>query len=509
MKSLLQENKKLLIFCGLLVIASFPVLFGIFHPGFFTSDDGNWMVIRLSAFYEALRQGQFPVRYLPRLNNNLGYPVADFLYPLFMYVGSLIHLFHIPFITTIKILFGLSLLGGGIGIFVWLNKKFGNIAAFVGAVVYMLFPYHIWDITKRGSLGEVIALGIVPFIFWKIDGGNIILTSLGIGLLIMAHNTLALLFLPVILSYFILLRKYREMIFATIIGLGISAFFWFPALFDKQFTVFDKTVVSNFSQYFLLSDLYALIGVVSFVIIFLSLYLFVKKQNIFSAFFLVITLLSISLTTQVSKIIWQLLHFGPYVQFPFRFLSITALGVGFLTAYVIGNWKKEQRFILAGLLIVLVYICTWQYVFPKSYQYYPDTFYSTNQDTTTVQNEYMPIWVQKLPTNVQRKVSINNGNIQNITDKGGSIQFDIETSQSSKVTIAKVYFPGWIAKIDGKKTSVTPERRTGFIVLQVMKGKHHIVLYFGETTQRLIADIISLGFLIVAIGLIIKQRKKI
>lgn len=509
MKSLLQENKKLLIVSGLLILAVLPVLIGVFHAGFFTSDDGNWMVVRLSAFYEALRQGQFPVRYLPRLNNNVGYPVADFLYPLFMYIGSVIHILHIPFILTTKILFAFSLIGGAFGAFLWLNKKFGNLASFVGAVAYTLFPYHVWDMTKRGSLGEVFALGIAPYIFWQIDEGDSILTGLGMGLLIVSHNTLALLFLPIIIGYMLLLKKYREALVSILLGLGLSAFFWFPALYDKQFTVFDNTVVSQFSQYFLSGQLYPLIGLVSFVVIFLSLYLFFKKQNISLAFFLVVTLLTISLTTHVSKTIWQVFRLGTYVQFPFRFLSITTLAVSFLTAYIVSNWKKEQRFVIAGLLILLLYLSSWQYLFPKSYQYYPDSFYSTNQDTTTVQNEYMPIWVQKLPTTVQQKVSISNGSIQNILDRGSSIQFNVQASQSSSVVISKVYFPGWKATIDTSIVSVTPQAKTGFIVVPVTKGKHHVTIYFTETTQRRIADIITIVFFIAIVVLLVKNRKKI
>ncbi|MBI5019227.1 hypothetical protein HZB58_03065 [Candidatus Gottesmanbacteria bacterium] len=65
----------------LIGIALFAVLYPLMRPGFFVSDDGEWMIIRLSAFYQSLADGQFPVRYLGRLNNSYGYPVANFLYP--------------------------------------------------------------------------------------------------------------------------------------------------------------------------------------------------------------------------------------------------------------------------------------------------------------------------------------------------------------------------------------------------------------------------------------------
>lgn len=64
----------------------------LMRSGFFITDDGEWMIIRLSAFYQSLADGQFPVRFLGRLNNSYGYPVSNFLYPGFLYLGSLLHI---------------------------------------------------------------------------------------------------------------------------------------------------------------------------------------------------------------------------------------------------------------------------------------------------------------------------------------------------------------------------------------------------------------------------------
>src|SRR5258706_11747847 len=114
MSSYNLNNKILLFFIILVTLISLPSVVSLFHTGFFVTDDGNWMVIRLSAFFEALRHGQFPVRFLPRLNFGYGYPVADFLYPLFMYLGVPIHLLGFGFVATIKIILGVSLISSGI-----------------------------------------------------------------------------------------------------------------------------------------------------------------------------------------------------------------------------------------------------------------------------------------------------------------------------------------------------------------------------------------------------------
>jgi hypothetical protein len=139
------RNKYLIIL--LLILFILPGIWALLQPGFFLSDDGEWMVIRFSAFYENLVNGQFPVRFLSRLNNGFGYPVADFLYPLFMYIGAPIHYLGASFVDTIKIILGGSLALSGVFAFLWLRKIFGNAASFTGALVYTLFPY-----TKEGLL---------------------------------------------------------------------------------------------------------------------------------------------------------------------------------------------------------------------------------------------------------------------------------------------------------------------------------------------------------------------
>ena len=110
----------------LIIVASLPSFFGLFHKGFFVTDDGEWMIIRFSAFYQSLADGQFPVRLLHRLNFDFGYPVATFLYPGFMYAGVPFHLLKIGFIGTIKILLGLSLVGTTIFTYLWLKELFNK-----------------------------------------------------------------------------------------------------------------------------------------------------------------------------------------------------------------------------------------------------------------------------------------------------------------------------------------------------------------------------------------------
>ena len=116
-----------------LVFISFLILIPLMKPGFIVTDDGDWMVIRLTAFYQAFADGQFPVRFLGRLNNNYGYPVANFLYPGFLYIGSLLRILKLPYIVIIELILGGSVIVSGVFLFLWLKKFFSGFPSFIGA----------------------------------------------------------------------------------------------------------------------------------------------------------------------------------------------------------------------------------------------------------------------------------------------------------------------------------------------------------------------------------------
>lgn len=502
-----------LVFLILAVLLIAPSLVGIFHKGFFLSDDGNWMVIRFSAFYDALKNGQFPVRFLSRLNNGYGYPVADFLYPLFMYIGVPVHLLKFNFVDTIKIIFAASMISSSIFSFLWLRKLFDNLSSLIGSVVYSLFPYHLWDMYKRGSIGEVLALSIVPFILWSVEKENILLTGIGYGLLIVAHNSLALLFLPVLCIYQLLRNKLNKkeifkIFYGLCLGFLLSAFFWLPALYDKQFTVFDKTNVSDFALYFISPANYELFGIVFVLSLVVSLFFIHKKDKRFIYFF-VVNIVAFLLTIPQSLIIWQKAPFVNFIQFPFRLISIIVLGTAYLAAAKLSFLKGKIKILFLIGYLIIVYVSAGKFLFPANYQYYADTFYSTNQDSTTVKNEYMPKWVKKIPVTNNVRAQVINGqerlNILSVTPNKISIRGYFATSRT--VQINTVYFPGWSVLIDGKSVPID-YNSNGLIRINVSAGSHALVARFGETPIRLFADLLSGVGLLIALFLFVYRKIK-
>lgn len=502
---------------GILVIFSLPALWGLLHPGFFVTDDGEWMIIRFSAFYQAFADGQIPVRLLHRLNFDYGYPVATFLYPGFMYAGIPFHLLKIGVVDTIKIIFGVSLIGTTVFTYFWLSHLFKQkSAAVVGALVSLYLPYHLYDVYTRGSVGEVFALLFVPFVLWMFERKNFFFVSIGVALLLIAHNSLAFLFLPVLFLY-ALVRKtfsFKKILLSFLFGFLLSAFFIFPAIFELQFTRFAQTVISDPTKYF--AD-YALIGFGTLLLfVWLgSLFIFTKKFSSeylgLTRLFLVVTFLAVFLSFSWSEFIWKIIP-SSFIQFPFRLLSFLVVSVPFLAALLVYQTQKRlMRNSIIGIIILLSFGSSWMYLQPKEYFDKGEGYYVTNEATTTVQNEYLPLWVKDNPTQRStQKVEFVKGeaSIDQIIYNNKTISFVVKATEDTRVQINTLYWYGWDVFVDGKQVPLFTDNPKGVMQIDVSKGDHQVRVEFGETPLRLAADVVSIVSLIGLLAFVLINKKR-
>jgi len=377
----------------------------------------------------------------------------------------------------------------------------------IGALSFVYFPYHLFDIYTRGSIGEMLALCITPFVLWQIERKNNVLICLGYGLLILAHNSLAIIVLPILIVYS-LLRKHalKDVVVEILCGIGFSAFFWLPALFDKQYTVFDSRQIADFGKYFVNFSSIYLLGLIS-VVAMAGFIVGLLKKNILGIFFGLIFVISIFLAISLSTNVWHIIPLGKYIQFPFRFLSLTTLCVGFFCAFILSVLKKKM--VLFLLLLVLIAYSSWSVLFPKEYQYYPDSWYSTNQASTTVQNEYLPIWVSEIPTNKLHVAQLikGKGEVLSQTQQGSKIHITLSSKTESLLQINTIYFPGWIVMVDGRQTPIVYANTDGLMQVALNSGNHTVTAFFTETPVRIIADGVSI-LSIVCLGLYVFIRRK-
>ncbi|KKW11453.1 MAG: Membrane protein, 6-pyruvoyl-tetrahydropterin synthase-related domain protein [Candidatus Gottesmanbacteria bacterium GW2011_GWB1_49_7] len=491
---------------GIILLVS-PLL----QKGFFISDDGEWMIIRLSAFYQSLREGQFPVRFLGRLNFSYGYPVANFLYPGFMYVGSLLYFLGFTFVDSVKIILGGSVAAGALFTFLWLRTYFPPVASAMGTFGFISTPYLAFDLYKRGSVGEVLAFVPAAMGLYSISAKKPWLLGLAVPLLIVSHNSIALMFLGFIALYITLLGAWRRYWLMFGLGVGMATFFWFPALHDRKYVVFDAMTVANPMAYFITVKNAALVGYAGLLAALLSLF-GGKKNRREKTFFVVTFLLTLFIVLPASSFIWNSSILSRLIQFPYRFLSLTVFLGAWLTAYVLTMQKGLVQLVLLCLFAGLGFAAILPFVGQVHIVNRPEGFYTTNEATTTVQGEYMPRWVSQKPTSHAKDRMIfytGQGQFDPRHVSLQSIDTVVKAAENSEVQVNSVYYPGWGATLDGEKVRIHYDNPLGVMRIQVPQGDHHLIVAFRETISRFLADIVSLVSLIWYVIVVAWRQKKI
>ncbi|RJQ37746.1 hypothetical protein C4559_03355 [Candidatus Microgenomates bacterium] len=535
-----MNYKKLLLFFLLFLISLVPLL-DLFHPGLPITHDGQDHVARIANFYKNLTDGNLIPRWAPNLNWGYGHPVLMFLYPVPSYTSSLVHLLGFSLVDSIKITFGTMFILSGIAMYLWAREAFNEQAGFLAAILYMFTPYRFIDLYVRGAIGEHSAFVFLPLVLYfflkltqKISFFYVVGGSLSLAGLILSHNAISLMFLPIILFYafyLIFLAKTKKNIiinffYILVFGFILSAFFWVPAFFEGRYTLRNIVTaggyLNNFIEFTALfygkwsfggSGQFSIqLGIInilfSLLSVFVLFYLYKKedKKFLFLLFIIFYFLLTIFLMSKESNIIWQKILILQNFQFPWRFLSVTVFATSVFGAiFLIVLPKKIQISFLIILCAAILYINK-DYWHANNYLYKPENFYTNIYNGTTDTGESAPIWsirfMEKRPlANVE--IIEGDGAISEIKRETSLHVYKIIANKDVRIRENTLYFPGWKVLDNGKKVPIEfqDQKNRGLITYYIPKGEHEIKIVFEETKLRLFADYLSLSGIITIMGL--------
>ena len=216
--------------------------------GLTVSDSYRFNLLWPEQFGELFRSGDLYPRWLPRSWEGMGSPVFYFYPPLFFWVAALVDTLFagaLPPERFVPLASLIVLAASGIGMRAWLTAHVSEPRASLGAIAYMLAPYHLYDIYGRGALAEATAYASVPLVMLGLAklGENrtqfLPLVALGYGALLVSHLPTALLaslFLIPPYVAFIAARSARRVrlvclsLAGGLFGIAIAAVYLIPAL---------------------------------------------------------------------------------------------------------------------------------------------------------------------------------------------------------------------------------------------------------------------------------------
>ena len=337
----------------------------------------------------SLRAGLWYPRWLPDLFMGFGYPLFNFYAPLTYYLGVVVIRLGLDTYGALQTVTAGAVLVGTAGMFALATALLGTVPrGLFAAAAYVLAPYpFIHNLYLRGAVPEMWGLALVPWVLWaglrayrRASLAASVSLTLALSALVLLHNLSALIGAGLLVLWVTVLAAMdrhvagiRAVVAATVAALGLTAFFWLPALGERGLVQFElawtsyeevsvwlydpRTPVERNWDFDLPNsqtpigpfDLHAaypyidhapfkpslgqavlwgmgVLGVASL------LWRRRRRQAVPIVLFLALAAITWWLTTKWSQGVWEMVALLRTLQFPFRLHSVIALGVAVAAA---------------------------------------------------------------------------------------------------------------------------------------------------------------------------------
>jgi len=213
-------------------------------------------------------------------------------------------------------------------------------------------------------------------------------------------------------------------------------------------------------------------------------------------------LLGTARAMKVSAPVYETFEILRYVQFPWRFLSLAALGSAILGGLAFAQMLGRSRSSFRGIAAIAITSAAIVFVLPllgprpnftlPSWALDPAA-YRNKRETTTV-GEYLPIWAREheAPRGFENGVKIEGGGrIESARRRAGRIEATLELDGPANIVFQDLYFPGWNVRSNGHEVPFAPQEGTGRIKAQLPAGRHELEARLESTPVRKGSSILS------------------
>jgi hypothetical protein len=336
------------------------------------------------------------------------------------------------------------------------------------------------------------------------------------------------------------LAEKKKIFISIIVSLSLTAFFWIPALIERNLTHFEVAQEWYHQQFPSLRALLTSpwqygppqperqhlsmsfqVGKIHWLIIAATPLLWLKRQKLsklvkrVTVFLLVLLFLSIILQLKISKPLWDSILPLRIIIFPWRFQAVTVFAIALLAALIAEKFPRA-KLVVAGSIILLL-VANRNHFYAARGDYAADEYIKSLVHAGDSSGEFLPKWVdiEEYGRFAREQTTLSHGIIQendeiNLFDKKitpDEIHLDVETEKTREIVINHYYFPTWKGTIDGKATAISP--RNGRISFLLPSGRHSIILRFQKSPLRRFASFFSAASLaaIIVSELYLKKRK--
>lgn len=521
-----------------------------------------WMhLFIMPQFDKVLRSGVIYPRWIPDIN--MGYGLLNMIYypPGLFYLSSAVHVVIDDWIYTTFVVSALALAGSGISLYILARTFYSKVASAIASAVYMLIPFHLLDLYWRGALPQFVGYCFLPLVVYFAyrvgrEAKPLHYAGLGLtfGLYLLTHLPVSLM-LTYTLGFYALIWSWRErdvrialrIAGGALLGLMLGAVYWLPAAFETKYTYENASILFPYHESYitllplrddanavaffrLVNDVFIAHAVVLIVPILLLLFAARRSgKEIANAsnastgdpkelsrnwsptgMWIVMGALTLFMCTSFSIYLSKLL---PKIQVAvpaWRWLALasvfTALVIGACVDLLGKNSRLPSRklwgyrLLLGGALAFALWVSIHGTILGalKNPTYHPkvDVISNLIEPNFTPKSASRP---QDLP-DTPLVVTPMGGSSEVVTWDPQYRQIAVKLEAPGVVRLKTYNFPGWIARIDGKKEPMLSDE-DGIQLVEVPAGRHVVEADFTDTAPRLAGKIsFGLGFVMV-IGL--------
>ena len=561
----------------LAALVCLPALAPALAPGWFEGHD-DLHIYRLVEYDLALRDGQIPPRWFPDVSAGYGNPHPIYYAPLFYLTAEIFHLAGAGVILSLKGAILVFLLGAAVAMYHYARLFLGPAASLVAAAAYTYAPYHLLDLYVRKAFSEFTVFAFLPLLLLafhnlRVRGSrwDMILGALAMAGMSTAH-TISTMMAPALLTAYALVLTLRydapdrenrwrwvgRAAAAMTIGYAIAGFFMAPAFLERNeinLKIYTEAYV-DYHKHFVypqqliwwpwdfgmslpgLKDKMSFrLGLLQIAGTLLSAWFLYSRPRggpaartgrTHALFFAGLTVVAVFMTLPASTAVWGLLPPLKFVQFPWRFLTLTTLSTAFLCGYAFHHLAPARRepWGPAWAVCAVFALSAWgggtlgvHLRVPEARVGFEEKPYNNmidlGPDVTSppepfdgsfVKNHTLR-WIDHLPPDVsfmglnqtdldrpRIQVESGSGEVSGLTSRSWITRFHVEAATPIRMRANIYRFPGWTVRADGAEiplVEVPKQRRVIFFDLPA--GSHDVEVVFERTRARWIGDLLTLA----------------
>src|SRR5262245_24119767 len=560
------------------VLSSWLLTFArITHPGFGVQGDLPLHYHAIRSFERNVSEGVLAPRWAGLMEGGRGSARFTFYPPFSCWLSvTPMKLFGIDALTSLKIGSLVVLIIAQFSAYIFARQFYSRRSSLIAASTWVLLPAFPMIALHRAFFANALALSLVPF---ALLGAHLLLGeerrklgfvvfTLSFAAIILTHPiTTYLSAITVGLMTLVYLptcgwRAVARLAGAGVVTLALTAFFLLPQWVEARWVQMSLQLVQqDYHNYFLFAkapdvsryrmgwaDFNYAASVITIAQTLMALLLGLMCLTILAPkkplaglttvtrLGVVMAVFGLIISLPISEMLWRYTPGFKFIQFPWRFQPIVALGIGLLAATAVETWpalNRRLRVITSAFLTWVVIVCVILTVMIARLdkpnitraeatdlltapgarpittaerrrlldeEDMKQTYYTANEFY------YRPHGADSYfypPASEPGGISIISGRGRAVSQKLNiaSREFLIASEEPVRARIETYHYPHWVARLDGREVEINAEQGSGLMLLDLPPGEHRLTLDYEirHASQR-IAQAISLaawaGFMI-------------